>query len=151
MSDSSARGSDTGATHPDDAGQIEFSAEGRTRIATFSGIVTDALMLGAYEGLVSRPDYDAEADDLVDLRAVTRLAVTADGLRRLMGMFGSIDRLGVPTRLALVAPKDDVYGVSRMYQMMRGDDVPEEIGVFRDLDAAHAFIAAGAGRGESAA
>ncbi len=106
--------------------------------------------MGAYRALVATPDYDVGADDLVDLRQVTHLGVTAQGLRQLMGLFAEIDHLGVATRLAIVAPHDEVYGVSRMYQMLRGDGVPEEISVFRELTAALMWLAEGrAKRGRS--
>lgn len=129
---------------------FRFDAEFRLRIAGFSGVVTDDDLMGAYRALVAAPDYDVGADDLVDLRQVTHLGVTAQGLRQLMGLFTEIDHLGVATRLAIVAPNDEVYGVSRMYQMLRGDGVPEEISVFRELEAALTWLADGrAKRGHS--
>jgi hypothetical protein len=126
-------------------GRIAFAIDRaiRLRTATFSGFVSDADLLGAYAGLVAEPDYDATLDDLVDLREVTHFGVSTDGLRQVIGMFAPIDGLGIPTRLAVVAPSDAVYGVSRMYQMLRGDEVPEEINVFRDLGEAHAWLAEG--------
>ncbi|HYW32719.1 MAG TPA: hypothetical protein VE869_14565 [Gemmatimonas sp.] len=101
------------------------------------------MMGDAYAELLSAPDYDATADDLVDLRGVTHLGVTPEGLRGIMSMFTPIDELGIATRLAIVAPTDAVYGVSRMYELLRGDGVPEEIRVFRDLNAALQWLAEG--------
>ncbi len=115
----------------------------RLRVAEFHGVVTDESMGGAYAALLSAPDYDPTADDLVDLRGVTHLGVSPDGLRAIMDLFSPIDELGIATRLAIVAPTDAVYGVSRMYEMLRGDGVPEEIRVFRDMTAAHAWLADG--------
>jgi hypothetical protein len=127
--------------HPDDTPQaitFRFDPALRLRTAIFSGVVTDDKLTGAYRALVAEPDYDAGADDLVDLRGVTHLGVTPVGMRSLMELFAPVDDLAIPTRLAIVAPNDAVYGVSRVYEMLRGKGVPEEIAVFRDLlDAMH--------------
>lgn len=122
--------------------EFDYDAAARLRVARFTGDITDAIMVDAYRSVVSAPDYDPEANDLVDLRAVTRFGITANGMRDVMVMFAPIDQLGIPTRLAIVAPADAVYGVSRMYQMLRGDDVPETIEVFRSLDEAMVWLQA---------
>lgn len=122
---------------------IEFDSAARRRVARFVGDIEDEHILGTYARLAESPDYDYAADDLVDLTDVTRFDVTSDGLRQVMGFFSGADQLGIHTRLAIVAPADVVYGVSRMYQMLRGDDVPEEIAVFRDMDEAKAWLDAG--------
>jgi hypothetical protein len=126
---------------------IEFSydVESRIRTATFRGVVGDRDLLTAYEELLRDPDYAPEAHDLVDLRRVERFEVTTEALRRLIDMFRPIDRLGHRTRLAIVAGSDHAYGMGRMYEMMRGDDVPEEIEVFRDMDAALRWLGTGGG------
>jgi len=119
---------------------IVYDSASRRRTATFTGEITDEHLVGTYADLVQAPDYDAEADELVDLRGVTSLGVTTKGLRQLMGLFSELDKLGIKSRLAIVAPGDAVYGVARMYQMLRGDDVPEEITVFRDFAEATAWL-----------
>jgi hypothetical protein len=116
----------------------------RRRIATFSGPVGDEDLTGAYAELLQTPDYDHGADDLVDLRGVTHFGVTEGGLRSIMAMFAPVDQLGIPTRLAIVAPGDAVYGISRMYQMLRGNDAPEQIEVFRELKEAEDWLNRGA-------
>ena len=130
---------------PESGGLISFVYDRakRRRTAVFSGVVGDAELLAAYSGLLAQSDYDYAADDLVDLRAVTHLGVTPAGLGELMTMFAPIDGMNVRTRLALVAPADDVFGVSRMYQMLRGDATPEEIAVFREMPKAIAWLDTG--------
>lgn len=125
---------------------IVYDSTSRRRIATFTGEISDEHLLGTYADLVQSPDYDKEADDLVDLSGVTSLGVTTKGLRQLMGLFSELDELNIKSRLAIVAPGDAVYGVARMYQMLRGDDVPEEITVFRDLAEATAWLDEGMGK-----
>lgn len=126
--------------------EIVLDAAARRRSVAFNGQLDDSQVLAVYAGLLESPDYDYGADDLVDLRGVTHMGVTADGLRRLMASFAQSDAIGVPTRCAIIAPADAVYGVSRMYQMMRGDDVPEVIQVFRDSVSALAWLDEGRGR-----
>jgi hypothetical protein len=122
---------------------IEFDPVTRRRIAVFHGPIEDADLFDAYGALLERPDYDCGADDLVDLQRVTHMGVTSNGLRRLMGMFAEVDAKGIRTRCAIVAPEDAVYGVSRMWQLMREDAVSEELCVFRVMRDAEEWLAVG--------
>jgi hypothetical protein len=119
--------------------RFRTDAERGVRIATFYGSVDDAELLGAYRAQLADLDYDASLDDLVDLRAVQRLDLGGAALRELMAMFSRVDSLGYTTRLAIVAPHDLGYGLGRMYEMMR-TGAPEEVGVFRDVDDALAWL-----------
>ena len=122
---------------------ISFSTDRSTgvRAALYTGVVDDPEMLQAYGALLAEPDYDPALDDLVDLRGVSRFEVSTEGLRRIISMYTPVDRLGLPTALAIVAASDLTYGMSRMYEMMRGDDVPEEIRVFHSHDEAMRWLA----------
>lgn len=133
---------------PESASKISFSYNpvARRRIATFRGTLDDADLMGAYARLLQDPDYDHGADDLVDMREVEQLGVTQQGLENIMALFAPVDQLGIPTRLAIVAPGDEVYGVSVMYQTLRGDDVPEQIAVFREMSEAEEWLNRGAAK-----
>ena len=104
------------------------------RIVTFRGAISDRELLDAYEVLLGDPDYDASTDDFIDLRNVSHMGVTSAGLHRLIAMFDERDSPGCATRTAICAPTDVLYGVSRMFQTMRGDDHPDLVGVFRTLE-----------------
>jgi hypothetical protein len=121
---------------------IEFSFEvtARRRIATFRGPITDRELLDAYTILLGDPAYDASLDDLIDLRGVTHMGVTSAGLHSLISMYEERDSPGYPTRSAILAPTDVLYGVSRMFQTMRGDDHPDELEVFRTLPESMAWL-----------
>ena len=121
---------------------IEFNVDParRTRVATFLGTVTDAELLGSYGALVAQPDYDATLDDMVDMRGVERLEVSSEAVHRLVSMFTPLDPEGVVTRLAIVAPRDDVFGMARMYEILRSD-APEQIRVFRHRPEAELWLA----------
>ncbi len=101
---------------------------------TFRGPISDRELLEAYELLLGDPGYDASKDDFIDLRGVTHMGVTSAGLHRLITLFEARDSPGFVTRSAILAPTDVLYGVSRMFQTMRGDEHPDELEVFRSLD-----------------
>ena len=115
--------------------RFRVDAAHRVRIAEFLGVVDDDELLGSYGRLVDEPGYDPTLDDLVDMRRIERLEVSSTALRRMVEMFAPLVPRDPPTRLAIVAPKDHVYGLSRMYEML-STDTPEEIRVFREYDPA---------------
>jgi hypothetical protein len=120
--------------------QFEFDPAGLTRIAVFSGVVNDAELLGSYGDLIERGEYDPSLNDLVDLRGVERLEVSTAAVRSLAEMFSTGPEGG--TRLALVAAKDDVFGMARMYEILRSD-ASEQIRVFRHRAEAEAWLFTG--------
>lgn len=122
--------------------RFEIDPAHRIRVAHFEGVVSDEELLGSYGALVARPDYDATLDDMVDMGAVDRLEVSSDTVRRLVSMFTPMDSDQVVTRLAIVAPKDHVFGMARMYEILRSD-APEQIRVFRDRDEARRWLYGG--------
>ena len=126
-------------------GSIGFSYDepAHRRVVTFRGPITDRELLEAYGLLLGDPAYDASMDDFIDLREVTHMGVTSSGLHRLITMFEARDSPGFPTRSAILAPTDVLYGVSRMFQTMRGDEHPDEIEVFRSLDETLGWLARG--------
>lgn len=128
--------------------QFHTDTEHGVRIATFHGTVDNRELLHAYGAQLADPGYDARLDDLVDLRAVQGLDLGAAALRELMKLFSRVDALGYATRLAIVAPSDLGYGLGRMYEMMRAG-APEEIGVFRDVAEALAWLASPAEHGHA--
>ena len=111
------------------------------RVATFSGSVGDRELHEAYESLLHDATYDASVDDLIDLRAVTHMGVTGAGLHRLIALYDERPSTGHHTRAAIVAPTDVLYGVSRMFQTLRGDANPDEIEVFRTVAEAEHWLA----------
>jgi hypothetical protein len=123
--------------------RFEVDRERGIRHALFEGTVGDDELLGAYGALIEEPDYDPTLDDLVDLRIVGRLDVSTPALRQLIAAFAPIDLQGIPTRCALVAGSTFTFGMSRMYELLRGDDTPEEIRVFDDYEEALTWLAEG--------
>ncbi len=113
---------------------FSYDVGAHRRIVTFRGAIFDRELLDAYESLLADPGYDASMDDFIDLRDVTHMGVTSAGLHRLVAMFDERDSPGYVTRTAVYAPTDVLYGVSRMFQTIRGEGHPDLIEVFRTLE-----------------
>lgn len=99
-----------------------------------------ASLIRAYEQLISARDYDPTLHHLADLRAVEHFNVSSVGIRQLTRTLPRLDELRIQTKLAIVAEKDDVYGMARMYQTLRSD-APQLIQVFRDMEDAKGWLA----------
>ncbi len=122
---------------------ISFSLDvaAHRRITTYFGAVGDRELIDAYEVLLNDIRYDASMDDLIDLRGVTHMGVTSAGLHRLIALYDARPSNGYVTRAAIIAPTDVLYGVSRMFQTLRGDATPDEVEVFRCADEALYWLA----------
>ena len=121
---------------------IHFQADPvrRMRVATFTGTITDDELLHSYGELTSRPDYDATLNDLVDMSGVERLDVSSEAVRQLVQLYNLVDPDDVVPRTAIVAAQDHVFGMARMYQILR-EGAPDIIRVFRDRDEAERWVA----------
>ena len=119
---------------------FSYDAGAHRRIVTFRGTISDRELLDAYESLLGDPAYDASTDDFIDLRDVTHMGVTSAGLHRLISLFDERDSPGYVTRTAIYAPTDVLYGVSRMFQTMRGEEHPDLLEVFRTLEESLAWL-----------
>jgi len=124
---------------------ITFFVDGERhrRVAEFAGVIGDRDLLGAFAAMLSAPDYDQTLDDLVDLSRVTQMLVTSAGLQRLIALYDERSAQGAATRSAIIAPTDVLYGVSRMFQAMRGEQTFDELEVFRSRDGAVAWFDVG--------
>jgi hypothetical protein len=79
------------------------------------------------------PDFNAEFDQLVDLRSVTGFAMTSGQAR----MLARRRIFSLKSKRAFVAPTPAVFGVSRMWETFTElSDYPSQIGIFRDLPSA---------------
>ena len=125
----------------DDESPIRFELDTarRLRTAIFSGVITEQALISAYIALISDPAFEPTINDLVDLSGVTKLEVTSSGVRRVAQMFDPLNELQTQNRLAIVAPRDDLFGMARMYEILRSD-APEETRVCRTIEDAKAFL-----------
>jgi hypothetical protein len=124
--------------------KIRVDAGARVRHSVFEGTVGDDELVAAYSAVLADPDFDPTLNDLVDGRAVRRVDVTPAGVRRLADLVQQIDRLTLPTKIAVVAGDDIAYDVARMYEALRaGQNAPAEHRVFRDMAEARQWLGLG--------
>lgn len=101
--------------------------------------VTDGDVLGHKERLATDANFDPDFVELSDVTKVNELAVTPAGI----AAFADADReqggRAGPSRLALVASADVVFGMARMYEQ-RTDPAHERVRVFRDLEEARSWL-----------
>jgi hypothetical protein len=111
-----------------------------TVFATVTGALTDDELLDFAQKTANDPEFRSGLHELVDVRAAQVQQLTSRGLRRAAEIFSAFDSSRPsPARIAFVAEADVVFGMSRMYQAFRSDS-PAEIGVFRDMGEARAWL-----------
>ena len=118
--------------------KFEIDLSRGLRRATFSGVITESILLQTYNQLLSDQGYDPTLNDLVDMRDIERLEISAEGVRKLVSIFSNPGMVAA-NRLAIVAPMSHVFGLSRMYEIM-SSETSEQIEVFRDLKEAEEWL-----------
>lgn len=81
------------------------------------------------------PDFRADFDQLLDLSGVTDLTLTAADVREHV----EESPFGAGSRRAIVASSDAVFGMARMYQILRANE-KDEIEVFRTFEDARQWL-----------
>jgi hypothetical protein len=100
-------------------------------VAEARGHVEDRDLLDYAERLLADPDRTRAKHELVDLRRVDDSSeVSSAGVRRLAEFWSDRSAMMAGGRLAIIAPSEVGYGMSRMYQILRSDG-PDSIQVFR--------------------
>jgi hypothetical protein len=115
--------------------------EHRLVVTTASGILTDDDILELKRRLAADPEFMAGMRELSDVRAVTELQVSTDGVRRMVAMDESPSSTPRGYKLAIVAGTDAAFGMARMYQMFTERNLPH-VAVFRDYDKARRWLGA---------
>lgn len=101
----------------------------RTR---FTGAVGDDEFVDLYRRLYADPDYALGTDEVADLREVEDLDLSAAALRRVEELTRERYAGGeAGFRTAIIAPRDQSYGIARMYEVF-AEDGPENVRVFRE-------------------
>ena len=100
------------------------------------GVVTEAEILDHRRRLGEDQDFHPGFSQLVDLREVTKAALSHADMRVIASRTNLFNE---ESRRAMVAQNDAVFGLARMYQMLR-EEGPEEIMVFRQMPAARRWL-----------
>jgi len=125
----------------------ELLDDGALLVFKGSGILTGIEIIETTRKLVESGDAVRRVHrTLVLFDQVTKVDVSADDVRRLIEVDRSLVELIPRTAIAIVAPKDELFGLSRMWEMMVG--VPGwETRVFRSRADAEAWLATVPGLG----
>ena len=107
------------------------------------GVVRVDEMLALNEAIASDPRFRPDFSQFADMGAVTKLDIATDFLR----LFIAKGPFGADARRALVADRDVVFGMARMYATL-AEGHQGEFQIFRDADLALDWLGFG---GESAA
>jgi hypothetical protein len=109
-------------------------------VVRFSGTVRDQDLFSTFGALYDDPRHRIGMPELTDCRELQRADITTAGLRALARMTGAkLDPAQKPWKVAVVAPQSVVYGLARMYELLR-EGSPEHVAVFRDLAAAEQWL-----------
>jgi len=103
-------------------------------IASFEGTMTDEDFLAAFTGKL----VDITRDLLVDLHGLNDFKLTTATVQQAVAKFKPVAHKRL-RKVAVVAPADVVFGVARMYEMMRPDS-KSPYHVFRDFETAREWL-----------
>ena len=126
---------------------IEFTIDHARRLvtATGHGRLTGEDVFGYQRDVWSRADVRGY-NELMDMRNVEQIDLrSVDHMRQLAELSASMDPSNSPSKFAIVAESDEAFGLGRMYETYRRleDKSTKQVGVFRTLTEAYAFLEAG--------
>lgn len=104
------------------------------------GKITDEDYIHAYKQFFSSDSWSAELNELVDLSDSDLYAVSPMGMKQLEELIEEIQAKHDHTlKMAIYAPSDLQYNLAQQYKTFFVN-LPHEIRVFRDFDAAVGFV-----------
>jgi len=122
---------------------IEYTIDHARRLvrATGRGIMTGDDVMEYQRDVWSSPEVSGY-DELMDMREVERIELASGKrLKELAAVSAAMDTPG-RSKFAIVATKDEAFGLGRMYETYRRleDRSTKQVGVFRTMEEAWAFL-----------
>ena len=123
---------------------IEYRIDHARRLvlAHGQGVVTHRDFYMYQRHVWSNPDVDGY-NELMDMTDVTTIDLSApENIRQLAELGADMDNPFMPSKLAILAPGDEAFGLGRMYQTHRSlaAGATKSVGVFRSRAEAFAFL-----------
>ena len=109
--------------------------ERKAIFSTATGTLTDADLRDHQRHVLRDPDFDPGLRQLWDLREVSATEVSTETLRDL----AASTSYAPETKRAVVAPRDVIYGLARMFQTLH-EHAGEDFRVFRSADEAREWL-----------
>lgn len=113
----------------------ELDEERSLAIVTVRGDLSDGEMVDWFGGFLAALGRLERVGGVVDTRGLAGFQVSSEAVHTLTVMAEGHDAVFADSRWAFVADQDVVFGMARMYQMLR-ESAPYEIGVFRSMEEA---------------
>ena len=109
-------------------------------LSSYVGVISDSDLLSSYKQLLEDEKFKPGFHELADMRNAQMTGVTSEGLRHLSSMVEShLTGKCKGFKTAVIAPKDFLYGMSRMYEMI-SDGTSETVMVFKEPNKAIEWI-----------
>lgn len=115
---------------------FKIDKERRLVMSTWSDVVTRAEAFAHQENLRKHPDFGPSFSQLVDLSHATRMEFTREDVER----FARASIFSPNSRRAILAPANLVFGLARMFEILRDTEGEKGIRVFRNLDDALEWV-----------
>ena len=93
------------------------------------GVLTDRELLAHAHALTVDPHFAPNFHQLADLRDVTDVQITSATIKEMV----RLNPFWAGARRALVITNDVLFGMARMYQILK-DESPDELQIFRNMD-----------------
>jgi hypothetical protein len=102
------------------------------------GALTGNDVVAVVREALSDPAYDVGLRTLIDARYISSIEQGSEAVRSIAyGVSAPLDRHGARGLVVIVAGSDVVFGLGRMYELLRSDS-PENVRVCRTLEEAAA-------------
>jgi len=111
----------------------------RLVIVTMTGRVGDDEAIGWFDALLASLRGTETVAGVIDTLALEALDLSTNGVRRITKLAEASDAVFTGSRWAVIAEADEVFGMARMYQILRSE-APYELAVFRDATAACVWL-----------
>jgi hypothetical protein len=93
------------------------------------GVLTDRELLAHVRALTVDPHFAPNFHQLADLRDVTDVQITSATIKEMV----RLNPFWAGARRALVITNDVLFGMARMYQILK-DESPDELQIFRNME-----------------
>jgi len=101
------------------------------------GVLSHADIVSIVDRGLKDPDFDPTFGEIADFTEVTQVDVSAEDIREL----AQKNIFSPHSRRAIVVPNDLIFGLARMYEILRDLQGETGIRVFRTLDEALDWVA----------
>jgi len=116
---------------------VSVSIDSRRKlvVTTYAGLVTDHDVASQISEIARHAPYDDQYCAITDFTQVTQFEISSEQIRRVADSKSPLER----ARRVMVAPSDEAYGTSRMFQALSGRTRPN-ISVVRTLEEAYKLL-----------